>query len=107
MREFSFTAVHIFASVLQLACLASTSEAAISVGRSGAGPLTFDTVPAVGDFAATAIVGGGGAGFVDTAGLDAFIIPLPVSVISNASGTLPTSATIPPNFFAYAFRWNS
>jgi hypothetical protein len=97
----------VLAFALGAACLVAGARAAISIGPAGAGPLTFDTTPAVGEFATTAITGGGGGpAFVDTAGLDAFIVPTPVSTIIAASGALPMAATIPPNFYAYAFRWN-
>ncbi len=85
-----------------LAFGAASARAAISVGPGGSGVLTFNTLPAVGEWSTLAIAGGG-ASFTNTTALDAAVQLLSAS---NINGTLPATVTLPPNVFAVA-RWNA
>jgi hypothetical protein len=80
-------------------------EAAISVGPTGAGPITFDTAPEVSEFA-TAVLLGSGSTFSDVASLDARVATLDLAPMTGASGLveLPTTSTEPPTLFAGGFR---
>jgi hypothetical protein len=86
-----------------LACWAASAGAAISVGPAGSGVLTFDTLPAVGEWSTLALAGGG-ATFTNTAALDAAVQLL---TASNINGTLPATATVPPSVSGAGARWNS
>ena len=105
MHHFSFKAVNVFASLLGIACLASSAKAAISVGPDGAGPLTFDTAPGGGDFL-SGYFGGTGASFADFGQVDAAVANLAAAVFTP-DFVLGTSVTMPPSPFAYAFRHNT
>jgi len=77
-----------------IACAAISSQAAISVGSSGAGPITFDTQPAVGDFSTLTWAGGSGAPN-DTITLDAAVQTNDASIINvqlGAAGGTPPAA---------------
>ena len=78
---------------------------AISVGPSGAGPLTFDTQPTGTDFL-SAYYAGDGAAFSTTAQSDTSIASLPASAL-GPTFVLALATTVPPSAYAYAFRWNT
>jgi hypothetical protein len=80
----------------------SPLNAAISVGPTGAGPITFDTTPAITEFA-TAVLLGTASTFSDVAGLDAAVAALDVTAIPGLK-MLSTSGTEPPSVFSGGFR---
>jgi len=90
--------------ILGLICTSAALQAAISVGPSGtSGPLTFNSLPAVGDWSTLSIAGGAG-DITDAGTLDS-------TVIANTSASavttvLGSSGTQPPSQNAVA-RWNS
>jgi hypothetical protein len=85
-----------------LACVTARVDAAISVGPTGAGPLTFDTTPAVEDFA-TAVLQGTATTFSDVATMDAGVAALDAAAIPGLK-VLATSGTEPPSTFSGGFR---
>lgn len=92
--------------VAGVTCLAAVAtQAQISVGPGGAGPLTFTTTPLSSEFSTFVLTGGAGT-FVDAAGVDAAVAPLTVSAITAVSRQLPTSSTINPSAFSGGFRQN-
>src|SRR5258707_812554 len=101
MHRISFPALTLLAALIVLTWSATVAEAAISVGPSGAGPLTFDTAPTGTDFL-TAFFGGTGGSFTSTADEDSAVATLAASEFTP-DFTLPTSATIPPSTYAYGF----
>jgi Immunoglobulin domain len=105
MHHISFKAIGPVAAFIVFAWLAATADAAISVGPSGAGPLTFDTPPEGTDFL-SAYFGGSGTSFTTTSQEDSAVASVAASAF-DPSFTLDTSATIPPSTFAYGFRYNS
>jgi hypothetical protein len=81
-------------------CLAITANAAVSVGPSGVGPLTFDATPPASEWSTLSI--GTGSGTVTTTdGFDTSIQQRTASAITTALGT---SATVPPSANAIARR---
>ncbi len=82
---------------------ASHLPAQISVTSGGAGPLTFDTTPAVTEFS-TGVLNGNATTFQNTAALDAAVDGLSASSIVRP---LPTSGTVPPSTFSGGFRHNT
>jgi hypothetical protein len=80
----------------------SPLNAAISVGPTGAGPITFDTTPAITEFA-TAVLFGTASTFSDAAGVDAAVAALDVTTIAGLK-MLGTSGTEPPSIFSGGFR---
>lgn len=82
--------------------LTTTTFAAVSVGPSGTGLLTFDTLPSVGDWSTLAV--GTSAGNITTGSqLDAAVQLLNASAITTPLGS---SSTMPPSQQNIA-RWNS
>lgn len=86
-----------------LSCLTGSLGAAVSVGPTGAGPLTFDTTPVAADFA-TGVLTGSGATFTDATTMDAGVAGVDASAIVRE---LPTSGTTPPSTFSGGFRRNT
>jgi hypothetical protein len=89
-----------------LLTIATFARAAISIGPTGAGPLTFDSQPTGTDFL-SAYIGGNGASFTTTAQVDALIIPGLDSTDLDSTFVLATSGTLPPSAYAYSFRYNT
>jgi len=94
--------------VVTLLAAATMARAAISVGPDGSGGgssgvLAFDSQPAAADFA-TYVLTGGGATYLDPAGMDAGAQTLDASVIVNQ---LSAVAQATPGTFAGGMRWNS
>ena len=82
--------------------LTTTTYAAVSVGPSGTGLITFDTLPAVSDWSTLAV--GTSAGTITNGSqLDTAVQLLNASAITTALGS---SSTIPPSQQNIA-RWNS
>src|SRR5262245_1785788 len=86
-----------------LSCLTGKLDAAVSVGPSGVGPLTFDTTPLATDFA-TGVLVGNATTFTDAATMDAGVAGVTASSIVRE---LPTSGTTPPSTFSGGFRRNT
>ena len=105
MHRISFKALNLLASLLAMACLVASARAAISVGPNGAGPLTFDTAPTGTDFLSGFYLGDG-TSFATTEQVDAAIATLASTDITPAF-LLATATTVPPNTYAYAFRYNT
>ena len=76
-----------------LTCAAANSHAAISVGPSGSGVLTFDALPAVTEWS-TLSVGSFSSSFSDAAALDAAVMASTTAAFVNVA--LSQSAIIPP-----------
>jgi len=83
--------------------LISPLQAAISVGPTGVGPLTFDTTPTTNEFA-TGVLVGGGTTFSDVTTMDAGVAMVTAASITRL---LPTSGTQPPSTFSGGFRHNT
>ncbi|HKX61189.1 MAG TPA: immunoglobulin domain-containing protein, partial [Verrucomicrobiae bacterium] len=77
--------------------------AAISIGPSGAGPLTFTSVPPVGDFA-TSTNQGDATTFFDNASMDAGVAARSAASINTP---LPSSGTVNPSASILGFRYNN
>src|SRR3989442_4482133 len=105
MHRISFKAIGPAAALIIFAWLPAATDALISAGPSGAGPLTFDTPPAGTDFL-SAYFGVGGNSFNTTSQEDSAIATVEASAF-GPDFTLDASATIPPSPFAYGFRYNS
>src|SRR5438093_472288 len=88
---------------LGLMCTLPAVQAAISVGPSGAGPLTFNTTPLATEMA-TAVLNGTGTTYADTTAMDAGVQTV---TAANVARQLPTSATWPPSTFSGGFRRNT
>ena len=86
-----------------LTCAAANSHAAISVGPSGSGVLTFDALPAVTEWS-TLSVGSFSSRFSDAAALDAAVMASTTAAFVNVA--LSQSAIIPPSQNAIP-RWTS
>ena len=87
-----------------LLLVSADARAAISVGVSGSsGMLTFNAQPAASDFA-TYVLTGGGATYVDPAGMDAGVQTIDASIVVNQ---LSAIAQATPGTFAGGMRWNS
>lgn len=82
-----------------LACLVHSLQAAISVGPSGSGTLTFDTTPAATEWS-TIGVGTSATNFTDAGTLDAAVIAN--TTASSITTALPTTGTQPPSQNALA-----
>ena len=91
--------------LLALALLAFTAplSAAILVGPTGVGPLTFDSVPPVGDFS-TSTNQGDAALYFDNATMDGGVATLSAASINTP---LPTSGTVNPSTSILGFRYNT
>ncbi|HEY2952400.1 MAG TPA: immunoglobulin domain-containing protein, partial [Verrucomicrobiae bacterium] len=87
---------------IAVACMTTRAGAAISVGPSGSGTLTFDTLPAVSEWS-TLSVAGAGTTVGSVAAMDAAVQTLNASNVNVALGSSPT---VPPNLSAIA-QWNS
>jgi len=85
-----------------LACVATDSQA-ISVGPGGAGPFTFDTLPAVGDFSSRGL-GGSSGGINSVAAMDAAVETLSNTVFISS---LVSSPGNPPDALAGPAQWAS
>lgn len=80
---------------LLLAWLATAASAyALSVGTNGTGVVTFDSAPALGDWATLSVGANDAAGITDTAGLDAGVQALSAAEVITAIGS---SSTLPPS----------
>src|SRR5262249_54503069 len=85
--------------------LATRAPGAISVGPSGSGLLTFDTLPTVADGWSTVTNGGANTDIQDAAALDAAVQTNSASAIALPLGS---AATVNPSINANAIaRWNS
>src|SRR5678815_3888404 len=82
--------------------LGGTANAAISVGSSGTGTLTFNALPPVTEWS-TLTVAGGGADIHTAAQLDAAV---QLRSAASVATVLAGSGTVPPGANAIA-RWNS
>jgi hypothetical protein len=111
MKNLKFSSWRFFdasrSAALLIAALAgfglnNTTHAAISVGPTGAGPLTFDATPVIGDFA-TAVLQGTATTFSDVAAMDAGVAAIDVNAIAGLK-VLGTSGTEPPSAFSGGFR---
>jgi hypothetical protein len=78
---------------------------AISVGLTGAGPLTFDNYPAGADFL-TAYFGGSGTSFAATGTVDGAVQTIAASAFLPTF-TLVSTTNFPPPTYAYGFVYNS
>src|ERR1051325_964267 len=88
-----------------LVWVAARANAAISVGSSGAGPLTFDTAPSGTDFL-SAYFGGTGASFTSIGQEDAAVATIAASDF-GPDFTLAPSAAVPPSTYASGFLYNT
>jgi len=98
--------VHVTNLIVLAAGFATTGQGAIVIGPTGAGPLTFNSAPAVGDWS-TASVGPSASGSItNNAQLDAAVN---TNTASRFNGTLGTETAVPPLRIAAngAARWNS
>ncbi|MEY2407377.1 MAG: hypothetical protein QOF48_47 [Verrucomicrobiota bacterium] len=95
--------IHLVKALCAVGVLATQAGAAISVGPSGSGQLTFDTAPTGTDFL-TAYFNGGN--ISTTAEADGAIATVPASAFT-AAFVLQTASTVPPNPYAYGFRHNT
>ena len=105
MHRISIKVLNLLVCTLAMACLLASARAAISVGPNGAGPLTFDTAPTGTDFL-SGFFGGDGTSFATTAQVDAAVATL-ASTVFTPDFVLATATTVPPNTYAYSFRYNT
>ncbi len=90
-------------SVAAVFALASPMSAAIAVGPGGAGPLTFEGVPLVSEFA-TGTNNGDATIYFDRPSLDVGVAALSAASVTSA---LPTSGTVNPSTSTLGFRYNT
>jgi hypothetical protein len=106
--SFLFLAMKKIASVLAFLIVGITgvASAAISVGPNGNGTITFNALPAVGDWSTLLNSGGSGSDdIIDAAGLDTAVQTNVASAIATELGSSPTTA--PAISSASIARWNS
>src|SRR5262245_53915651 len=99
---FSIPTILLLLSVA-LVGISGQTRAAISVGPTGVGPLTFDTTPTTNEFV-TGVLVGSGTTFADVTTMDTGVAAVAASSITRA---LPTSGTQPPSTFSGGFRHNT
>ena len=90
--------------VLLVACLGFRAIGAISVGPNGSGTLTFNALPAAGDWSTLLNTGGSG-DIMDAAGLDTAVGTNVANAITTELGSSGTTA--PAISSASIARWNS
>jgi hypothetical protein len=88
------------------ALVAGSLQAQMSVGRSGLGPLTFDTMPADADFD-TYFFGGTGTSFTDAMGTNAVDRIIASNALANFSPGLWYDTNVPPVTWGGGFVYNA
>jgi hypothetical protein len=87
-----------------VAAVLGSAQAAIPVGPSGSGTITFDTLPAATEWATVASIPGNGGTAVDLTGLDTLVNTLAATGITAGLGTV---AADPAGTTTQDGKWNS